>query len=171
MVRLNILIFFSFFMFSSLCNANEELTPEHKLLQEKVYSLAHCIFMIGIESMHSVKLEFEVDSTFYSAENTERRLNKIIRLNLNEIDRYAEQFFENPRKSEYALVKWREPSNVSSTWAGKNGRRLIMAGIKGDFKEIDMRIKKCVEVYELDAPENDLPFDFDSAEIIKPPFE
>ena len=152
-----------------MCNASEELSPEHKLLQEKLHSFAYCLIVMVAEASHSVELEFEVDSTFYSAENTERRTNKIIRLNLFEFDLYAEQFFENPRKSQYAVLKWRD--DLPNTWILRNGHRLIMAGLQGDFKELDIRIRKCVEVYELDAPENGLLFDFDSADIIKPPFE
>lgn len=126
--------------------------------------------ILALEGAHSVELEFEVDATFYSEEATERRMGKMMNLALFEFDLYAEQFFENARKSQYVLRKWRDPSNMMDTWAGKQLMRLTMDGLNEKFDEIDTRIRKCVDVYELDIPEDDLPFDYDNAEILKPPF-
>ena len=46
-----------------------------------------------------------VGSTYYTAENSERRYEKMLRLKQIEFNLYAVQFFENPRKLKYAKRK------------------------------------------------------------------
>ena len=166
MLRIQTIFLTVLLMLGSPGFADEELSPEHQILQEKLASASHCLGIMVLEGSFSVKLEFEVDATFYSEAATKRRSDKMLRLAMQEFDVYAERFFDSPRKSQYFVTKWRD--NWTKTWGHRNFSRLMRAALQGDFKEVDTTIKKCVEVYELDAPENDLLFDFDNAEIIKP---